>query len=179
MWRSLLDLLEQSGVAVKADVLDRQESFREQLGTTDYQFILADFFSGNWTALDALDPLKASGKDIPFIVVAASVGDESAAECIKRGAADFVLKDKVARLPTLFDQILREKGSARPTSARLLSARQRQSTSATAPTQMPRTPRLVTAIEQSAEAVVITDPTGESSMSTRPLPASPSTAARR
>jgi two-component system cell cycle sensor histidine kinase/response regulator CckA len=158
--RSLLDLLEQSGVAVKADVLDRQESFREQLGTTDYQFILADFFLGNWTALDALEILKASGKDIPFIVVAASVGDESAAECIKRGAADFVLKDKVARLPTLFDQILRERAArAQP---------QRVSIREATPVDIgnrthadAENARLVTAIEQSTEAVVITDPSGQ------------------
>ena len=59
--------------------------------------IVADFNLHNWTALDALEILKESGKDIPLIVVTGSLGDEAAVECIKQGAADFVLKDRPAR----------------------------------------------------------------------------------
>ena len=158
--KSLLDLLEQRGVAVKADVVDRQESFRKQLGAIEYQFILADFFLGNWTALDALEILKASGKDIPFIVVAASVGDESAAECIKRGAADFVLKHKVARLPSLIEGILRERAAR--VEPQGFSIREAALDDATGRAQADaEKARLVTAIEQSTEAVVITDPSGQ------------------
>ena len=71
--------------------------------------ILADFNLRNWTAIDALEILKRSGKDIPLIVVTGSLGDEAAVECIKQGAADFVLKDRPARLPTAVQRALEER----------------------------------------------------------------------
>jgi PAS domain S-box-containing protein len=91
------------------DVVNSLELFRERLEKTDYDVILADFNLCNWTAFDALDFLKRSGKDIPLIVVTGNLGDEAAAECIKRGAADFVLKDRPARLPVAVERALEEK----------------------------------------------------------------------
>ncbi len=36
--------------------------------------------------------------DIPFIVVTGALGDEAAVECLRQGADDFLLKDRLARL---------------------------------------------------------------------------------
>jgi two-component system, cell cycle sensor histidine kinase and response regulator CckA len=94
---------------VQFEVTDSLESFRENLETARYDVIVADFNLHNWTALDALEILKESGKDIPLIVVTGSLGDEAAVECIKQGAADFVLKDRPARLPTAVQRALKER----------------------------------------------------------------------
>ena len=93
-------LLEGGGFRMQSEVTDSLECFGKCLEKADYDVIVSDFNLRNWTALDALETLKRSGKDIPLIVVTGSLGDEAAAECIKQGAADFVLKDRPARLPT-------------------------------------------------------------------------------
>jgi PAS domain S-box-containing protein len=102
-------VLEGAGVRVQFDVTDLAEVFRANLETSEYDVILADHNLRNWTAFDAIEILKQSGKDIPLIVVTGSLGDEAAAECIKRGAADFVLKDRPARLPIAVQRALEEK----------------------------------------------------------------------
>ena len=105
----IASVLEGGGFGVQCEVTDSAESFRERLEKADYDVILADFNLRNWTALDALEILKRSGKDIPLIVVTGTLGDEHAVECIKQGAADFVLKDRPARLPTAVQRALQEK----------------------------------------------------------------------
>jgi len=47
---------------------------------------------------DALRILRETGKDIPFIVVSGSIGEETAVECMKAGAWDYILKNRIKRL---------------------------------------------------------------------------------
>jgi PAS domain S-box-containing protein len=103
-------VLEAGGYAVQPEVTDSREVFRERLEKAEYDVILADYNLRNWTAIDALETLKRMGKDIPLIVVTGSLGDEAAVECIKQGAADFVLKDRPARLPAAVRRALEERG---------------------------------------------------------------------
>ena len=60
--------------------------------------ILADYHLPQFDALKALHRLQERGWDIPFIVVTGALGDEAAVECLKQGAADYLLKDRLARL---------------------------------------------------------------------------------
>jgi PAS domain S-box-containing protein len=68
--------------------------------------ILADYSLPSFDALRALRHLQERGLDIPFIVVTGTVGEEAAAECIKRGATDYLLKDRLARLGQAVAQAL-------------------------------------------------------------------------
>src|SRR5437016_818584 len=91
--------LERSGYRLAFDAVDSPESLQEQLKRDDHDIILSDYNLRDWTAIDALKIVNDSGKDIPFIVTSGSLGDEAAAEIIKQGASDYVLKDRMARLP--------------------------------------------------------------------------------
>jgi len=71
--------------------------------------ILADYSLPQFNALQALQLLQTQNLDIPFIVVTGSVGEELAVECIKQGAADYLLKDRLARLGPAVMQALHEK----------------------------------------------------------------------
>ncbi len=102
-------MLEHGGYRAQSEITDSLEGFRERLEKAEYDVILAGFNLRNWTAFDALEILKKSGKDIPLIVVTGSLGDEGEAECIKRGAAAFVLKDRPARLLVAVDRALEER----------------------------------------------------------------------
>jgi PAS domain S-box-containing protein/diguanylate cyclase (GGDEF)-like protein len=63
------------------------------------QVILADYSVPGFGAPQALALLKIRALDIPFIVVTGTLDDEAAAECMRLGAADYLLKDRLARLP--------------------------------------------------------------------------------
>ncbi len=102
----MVALLQDSGYQVQFDVTDSPRAFRKRLESSDYDLILADFNLREWTALDALDILRSLQKDVPLIVLTGSLGEEAAADCIKQGACDFVLKDRPARLPAAVQQAL-------------------------------------------------------------------------
>jgi diguanylate cyclase (GGDEF)-like protein len=71
--------------------------------------VLADYSVPGFNALQALDFLRARSADVPLIVVTGSLRDEAAADCIKRGAADYLLKDRLARLPEAVAQALEQR----------------------------------------------------------------------
>lgn len=60
--------------------------------------ILADFTLPQFNALNASHLMKESGLDIPFIIVTGTVSEEVAVECMKQGAVDYLLKDRLARV---------------------------------------------------------------------------------
>lgn len=62
------------------------------------ELILADYSLPQFDAPRALTHLQARHFDIPFIVVTGSISEEAAVACMKRGAADYLLKDRLARL---------------------------------------------------------------------------------
>jgi diguanylate cyclase (GGDEF)-like protein/PAS domain S-box-containing protein len=70
--------------------------------------ILADYTLPNFDAPRALQQLQERGLDIPFIVVTGAIGDEAAADCVKRGATDYLLKDRLARLGPAVVQALEQ-----------------------------------------------------------------------
>jgi signal transduction histidine kinase len=61
--------------------------------------IISDYAIPGYGGLMALADLKASGKDIPFILVSGSVGESVAVAAMRAGAHDYVLKGDLTRLP--------------------------------------------------------------------------------
>jgi len=98
-----------NGYRLVLDPVDEFTSFRDRLRQGDYDMIVCEFNLRTWTAIDALEVLRESGKDIPFVVVGESQDFEVAVECIRRGAEDYVLKDRMARLPAAIRRALEAK----------------------------------------------------------------------
>jgi signal transduction histidine kinase len=92
-----------------ADVVETPVAFAERLNEQAYDVILADYRIPGWSGMEALLLLKKTGKDIPFIVVTGALGDEAAVQCIKAGASDYILKDRLARLPQAIFQLMEER----------------------------------------------------------------------
>jgi len=84
------------------------EQFKLEVGTGQYDVVLGDYRLPNWTGLDAVRWLRASGSTLPFILVTGTLGDELAVECIKEGAYDYILKDKMERLPFAILRVIEE-----------------------------------------------------------------------
>jgi len=58
--------------------------------------------------IDALSMKMGEAPDIPLIIFSGGIGEETAVECMKLGAADYVLKDKLFRLGTVVKRALEE-----------------------------------------------------------------------
>jgi len=63
-----------------------------------WDVILADYTLPQFSALDALLYIRRNRLNVPFIVVTGTVNEEVAIACIKQGADDYLLKDRLARL---------------------------------------------------------------------------------
>ena len=94
---------------VHADVVQTAQEFVERLSAKAYDVVLADYRLPGWTGMDALELLRQQGKEIPFILVTGALGEEMAVECVKRGVADYILKDRLVRLPVAICRVLEEK----------------------------------------------------------------------
>ena len=104
-----LRALRRNGFDAEGDAVQTPEDFKEKLSQNNYDVILADYRLPLWNGMEALEIVRREGLDIPVIVVSGSLGELKAVECIKQGAADYVLKDHMARLPGAVRQAIREK----------------------------------------------------------------------
>ncbi len=75
----------------------------------DLDVILADYSLPQFDALRALRLLQERGLDIPFIIVSGTIGEELAVSAMKEGAADYLLKDRLARMGQVVAQALEQK----------------------------------------------------------------------
>ncbi len=96
------------GFNVSAEVTQTAEEFTHQVQTNRYDIVLADYNLPQWTGMDALRVLRSQDLDIPMILVTGSLGEERAVECLKQGATDYVLKDRLTRLPASVRRALEE-----------------------------------------------------------------------
>jgi diguanylate cyclase (GGDEF)-like protein/PAS domain S-box-containing protein len=112
-------------------------------GATAWDVVLSDYHLPRFSASAALDVLKASGRDLPFIILSGVVRADEAVSLLKRGAHDFLDKAALARLVPAIQREVRE-------------ARERESRR-----QAEERVRVLSlAIEQSPVSVVITDRQG-------------------
>ncbi|HLE67751.1 MAG TPA: EAL domain-containing protein [Burkholderiales bacterium] len=108
------------GFALKADRVETQADYLAALDSVP-DVILADYRLPRFSGLQALHLLGERGLDVPFVVVSGTISDVQAANLIKAGASDFLLKDRLARLGHAVEQAL-ERKSARDERRRLESA---------------------------------------------------------
>ncbi len=104
----LLRELRRSGYEVQADRVEDEEHFLAGLRRLP-QIILMDYRLPEFNALRGLAILHERSLDIPCIVISGILSDETAVECIRQGAADYLLKDRLARLGAAVARAILEK----------------------------------------------------------------------
>ncbi len=90
--------LRRGGFEVESAVADSELTFRRQLALFQPQLILADYVLPAFDGDAALRLARREYPEVPFIFVSGSMGEEVAIESLKRGATDYVLKDRLSRL---------------------------------------------------------------------------------
>lgn len=78
------------------------------LDAEEWDLILSDYTMPRFTGLEALELLKAAGKDIPFILISGSAGDDIAVTAMRAGAQDFFSKGSLALLVSAIQREMRE-----------------------------------------------------------------------
>jgi len=78
--------------------IDSEAEFLGALDERDWDAIISDYNLPGFSGLVALDLLKASGRDVPFILVSGEIGEDTAVEAMRNGASDYLLKNNLARL---------------------------------------------------------------------------------
>ncbi len=99
--------LKKEGFVVKWSLVDTEEAFREALNQRP-EVILADYNLPSFDGLSALKIKQVISPTIPLIIISGAIGEELATECIKIGATDYVLKDKLFRLGPVVKRALKE-----------------------------------------------------------------------
>jgi len=84
------------------------EAMRKALENQTWDVILCDNSMPGFSAFDALDIYKEKRLDLPFIIVTGAIAYKNAAEIMKAGAHDYIIKNNLSELTPAIDRALRE-----------------------------------------------------------------------
>lgn len=94
-------------------VVASREAFGAELRRGGYDLVLSDFQLPGFNGLEALEMTRARAPGLPFIFFSGTIGEERAIEAVRAGAADYVIKDRMQRLPVSIQRVLREADAMR------------------------------------------------------------------
>jgi DNA-binding NtrC family response regulator len=101
--------LNHAGFICQPQIIATHGELLELLGRFPFDVVLADYQLPGWTGMDAFFAMREAGRDVPFILVTETLGEEVAVEFIKQGVTDYVLKDHLTRLPVVVARALEER----------------------------------------------------------------------
>ena len=112
--QAAVDELSRHGLIVDARIASTVAAAEAALASAPWDVVACEFESpdGN-SAFEVLAHARAIGSDVPVIVFSTGLGDEKAVECIKRGAAGYVLKQNLSRFSQAVKQALLERDARR------------------------------------------------------------------
>jgi PAS domain S-box-containing protein len=94
-----VNALQKGGFSVQADICGSEQEFEQLILANEYDIVIADYNLDGWRGMETVEILQRAGKATPVIVMTGILGDEKAVDCLNHGAADYVLKDRLSRLP--------------------------------------------------------------------------------
>ena len=94
--------------SVETQRVDTYEGAREALLAYAWDLVLTDHAMPSFSSTGVLELLQELRLDLPCIVVSGAIGEEAAVALMRKGAADYVNKNKLARLNAAVTRALRE-----------------------------------------------------------------------
>ncbi len=105
----ILHALGNGGFTVESQVVQSAEEFSKEIHKNNFDIVLADYRLPGWNGMETVEMLRQEGLDVPVVLVSGALGELKAVECIKQGAADYVLKDHLPRLPDVTRRAIKER----------------------------------------------------------------------
>jgi signal transduction histidine kinase len=90
--------LKKEGIACKTTNVQNEADFVAALERGGIDLILSDFALPTFDGLSATEIVRARWPEVPVIMVSGTLGEEQAIDSLKRGATDYVLKERLSRL---------------------------------------------------------------------------------
>jgi PAS domain S-box-containing protein len=90
--------LKEAGIAFEAQRVETAEGLLDALGSFRPDVVLSDYNLPRLDGMTALRHVRAQSPHVPFLLVTGSLNEETAVECMKAGATDYVLKDRLKRI---------------------------------------------------------------------------------
>ncbi|MGA7887393.1 MAG: PAS domain-containing protein, partial [Acidobacteriaceae bacterium] len=105
--------LRQANLTFTTRRVDNDQDFVRELEQSPPDLILSDYHLPRFNGPAALALAQEKCPDVPFIFVSGAIGEEVAIDNLKRGATDYVLKDRLFRLAPAVKRALREAAEIR------------------------------------------------------------------
>jgi signal transduction histidine kinase len=103
------EMLTANGLAAQVDRVETREQYVAALGRGCFDLILADYSLPAFDGMSALELARELCPEIPFLFVTGALKDDSAVETLRRGATDFIVKQRLVRLVPPIQRAIRER----------------------------------------------------------------------
>jgi len=104
----LVHHLEQIAGGVEVERVDSADLLQAALSRKPWDIVVSDYRLPRFGGMEALAIVRRFDRDLPFILVSATIGEEAAVEAMRAGATDYVMKGNLARLRPAVQRELRE-----------------------------------------------------------------------
>lgn len=104
--------LSRGGIEHSLVHVSHEDEFRAEVESGKHDLILADYHLPDFDGMRALEIARELAPETPFIFLSGSIGEERAVETLKRGASDYIIKDRPSRLATAIRAALAKKREA-------------------------------------------------------------------
>jgi len=101
--------LKAAGLDFQFQTVKTEETLRTALKQFDPDLVISDYSMPEFDGMTALHTVLELNAGLPFIVFTGSINEETAVECMKAGATDYVLKEHVNRLPLAVKSAIKKK----------------------------------------------------------------------
>lgn len=101
--------LRKENIAFTCTVVDNRTDFTDALSTETFDLILSDNSLMQFDATEAVQIVRKQLPDIPFILVTGTVHEEFIISIMKLGIDDYILKDRLVRLPSAIESALEKR----------------------------------------------------------------------
>ena len=105
--------LQRNGFSFDLTRVETAVQMQDALSSGPPDVILADYNLPQFSGPAALQLLKNTGLDIPFIMMSGAISEETAVQSMRAGAQDYVTKQNLARLVPALERELREASARR------------------------------------------------------------------
>jgi two-component system cell cycle sensor histidine kinase/response regulator CckA len=107
------ELLHDAGFEATVEQVGSRDAFLAALARTPFDLVLSDYTLPGFDGLTALTLAQTVAPSLPFIAVSGTLDEEAAVEMVRHGATDYILKDRLARLPTAIRRALQDREDQR------------------------------------------------------------------
>jgi two-component system, cell cycle sensor histidine kinase and response regulator CckA len=102
----ILIALKKAGYTPNYSHVQTRSELEAALQDEQWQLVISDHAMPGFSAPEALEVLKESGRNLPFIIVSGTIEEELATKLIKGGAEDYINKRNLTQLPPAVEHVL-------------------------------------------------------------------------